>query len=49
MMFKRGDRPSAHRENVRERVSGGDLSVSERVVDDWREKIHGLHERAMSI
>jgi len=44
-----GDRATAHGENIRERISGRDLSVSERVIHDGREKIHGLNKRTMSI
>ena len=41
---RRHGRP-AHRVDVAERVGGGDLAVSERVVDDRREEVHRLHER----
>ena len=46
---QRSDWPAAHREHIRESVRGGDLSVGEGVVDDWREEVHGLHESTMSI
>src|ERR1700737_3852104 len=44
-----GNRPTAHRENVGEGIGRGDLSVSERVINDGREEIHSLNEGAMSI
>src|SRR5436853_991501 len=44
-----GNWTPTHRENIRKRVGGGDLAVGERVVHNWREEIHGLHERAQSI
>src|SRR5438067_8336445 len=47
--IQRGDRSAAHRENIRERIGGGDLSVGERVVHDRCKKVHGLHERTMSV
>ena len=47
--IQRSDWASAHCENIRECIGGGDLSVSERVVNDRREEIGCLHERTMSI
>ncbi len=47
--IKRGQRPAAHRENVRERIGCGDLAVSKRVVHDRGKEIHGLNKGAMSI
>jgi hypothetical protein len=44
-----GNRPTAHRENIGERIGRSDLSVSERVVNDGRKEVHGLNESAMSI
>ena len=49
MMFKRGERTAAHRENVGERVGRGDLAVGERVVHDRGEEVDRLHERAVAI
>ena len=43
---QRGERPAAHRVDVAQRVGGGNLPVDERIVDDWREEIDRLHERA---
>src|SRR5436190_9801643 len=40
----RRQRLSSHRVNVGQCVGGGDLTEIERVVDDWRKKIHRLHE-----
>src|SRR6266481_7092683 len=47
--IQRGYRPAAHRENIRERVGGGDLSIGKRVVHDRCKKVHGLHEGSMSV
>ena len=47
--IKSSERPAAHGEDVGECVGRGDLTVSERVVDDGREKIDRLHERAVAI
>ncbi len=41
---ERGDWRAAHRVHVAERVRGRDLAVDEWVVDDWREKVHRLHD-----
>src|SRR5436853_5464964 len=46
---ERGDRPAAHRKNIGERIGGGDLTVSERVINDRGKKVHGLHERTMQV
>ncbi len=47
--IQRRDWPTAHGENIRERIRGGDLSVSEWIVDDGCEEIHGLDERAVVV
>src|SRR5262249_33978784 len=36
---------TAHREDITERIGGGDLSVNERVVNDGWEEINGLNDR----
>src|SRR5205814_10255646 len=41
---KGGERASAHRVNVAQRVCGRDLAESVGIVNDWREEIDGLHE-----
>src|SRR5580692_2281564 len=42
---ERGNWLSAHGVDIAERIGGGDLAKGKRIVDDWREKIHGLHNR----
>ena len=46
---ERGDRTSAHREDVGERVGRGDLAVGEWIVDDRGKEIDRLHEGAIAI
>ena len=46
---QRGERASAHRVDVRQRIGAGDASVGDRVVDDRREEIDRLHQRALVI
>ena len=46
---QRGQRPSPHRIHIAERIGSRDLPVHKRLVHDWREEIHGLHERARAI
>src|ERR1051326_2211669 len=47
--IQRGDRSSAHCENIGKCICGGDLSVRERVINNRRKEIRRLHERALSI
>src|SRR5438046_1604543 len=47
--IKSSHRATAHGEHIGERVGGGDLSVSERIVNDRCEEIHGLHECAFAV
>src|ERR1700693_4543544 len=42
---ERGNWPSAHGIDIAERIGGGYLAKGKRIVDDWREKIHGLNNR----
>jgi hypothetical protein len=42
---QRGQRPSAHRVHVRQRVGRGDPAEVVRVIDDRREEVDGLDER----
>src|SRR5688572_7364028 len=42
---ERGDRPTAHRIHIAQRIRRGDLAVEIWVVNDRREEIDGLHER----
>src|SRR5205823_5702965 len=44
-----GQRAASHRENVRERVGRGDLSIGKWVIHDWRKEIDCLHESATMI
>ncbi len=46
---ERGERTAAHRIHVAHGVGGGDLSVDERIVDDRREEIDRLDERALAV
>jgi len=46
---KGGDGFAAHGVNIAERVGGGNLAESEWIVDDRREKIHGLHQREIIV
>ncbi len=46
---ERRERTSAHRVDVAQRVRRRDLAVHERIVDDGREEIDGLHERAVAL
>jgi hypothetical protein len=42
-----GDRRTAHRVDIAQRIGGGDGAEGKRVVDNRREKIDGLHERKL--
>ena len=42
---QRGERLTAHRVDVGQRVRRGDLPEQIRIVDDRREEVDGLHER----
>ena len=44
---QRGERLGAHGVDVAERVGGGDATEGERVIDQRREEIRGLHERKL--
>ena len=46
---QRCKRSPAHGINVGQRVGRGDLAVPMRIVDDRREEIRGLHERAIAV
>ena len=41
---QRRERPASHRVDIADRISGGNLAVDVRVVDDWREEVDGLDQ-----
>ena len=44
---ERGERARAHGVDIGQGVGGGDAAKCERVIDNGREEIHGLHEGAL--